>query len=205
MSALPPDPSAPRIEPVTLAGPRVELQPLDELRHRDGLAAAIRDGELWTIAETVVPHPDGLGAFFFDAYRALDAGQELAFATVDRESGAVCGSTRFRMFEGLHRRVEIGFTFLAAAYQRTHVNTEAKLLMLSHAFDTWGMHRVELLTDVRNTRSRAAIARIGATQEGVLRSHMRMPDGHVRDSAIFSIVAAEWPGVRAALEGRLAG
>lgn len=200
---LRPDSTAPRLEPVTLTGARVELQPLDELHHRDGLAAAIRDGELWTIKETFVPHPGALGGFFFDADLALQAGRELAFATVDLESGTIAGSTRFRMFEGAHRRVEIGFTFLSATAQRTYVNTEAKLLMLSHAFDVWRMNRVELLTDVLNARSRAAIARIGATQEGILRAHMVMPDGRIRDSVIFSITATEWPAVRGALEQRL--
>ncbi len=195
--------AAPQIEPLTLTGARVELQPLDELRHRGGLADAIRDGELWTIKETLVPHPDALGGFFFDADRALQDGRELAFATVDRESGAIAGSTRFRMFDGANRRVEIGFTFLSARFQRTYVNSEAKLLMLTHAFETWGMNRVELLTDVRNAKSRAAIARIGASQEGILRAHMVLPDGYVRDSVIFSITAPEWPAARAALQQRL--
>lgn len=195
----------PRLEPVTLTGARVELQPLEELQHRERLAAAIRDGELWTIKETVVPHPDDLGGFFFDADTASAAGRELAFATVDRATGAIAGSTRFRMFEPAHRRVEIGFTFLAGAYQRTFANTEAKLLMLRHAFDTLGLIRVEFLTDVRNAPSRAAIARLGAREEGVLRSHFILRDGYVRDSVLFSIVADEWPGVRERLEAALAG
>lgn len=194
----------PRLVPVTLTGTRIELQPLEELQHRERLADAIRDGELWRIEETVVPHPDDLGAFFFDADTALAQGRELAFATIDRETGAIAGSTRFRMFEPAHRRVEIGFTFLAATYQRTFANTEAKLLMLSHAFDTLGLNRVEFLTDVRNTPSRRAIARLGAVEEGVLRSHFILRDGYVRDSVIFSIVAAEWPGVRERLEAALA-
>lgn len=194
----------PRLVPVTLTGTRIELQPLEELQHRERLADAIRDGELWRIEETVVPHPDDLGAFFFDADTALAQGRELAFATIDRETGAIAGSTRFRMFEPAHRRVEIGFTFLSATYQRTFANTEAKLLMLSHAFDTLGLNRVEFLTDVRNTPSRRAIARLGAVEEGVLRSHFILRDGYVRDSVIFSIVAAEWPGVRERLEAALA-
>ncbi len=199
-----PDSIVPQVEALKLPGHRVELQPLDELRHRRGLDEAIRDGELWTIMETVVPHPDALGGFFFDADRALGDGRELAFATVDLASGRIAGSTRFRMFDGPNRRVEIGFTFLSGTFQRSHVNTEAKLLMLDHAFGTWGMNRVELLTDVRNVRSRAAIARLGATQEGILRAHMVLPDGYVRDSVIFSITAPEWPAARAALEARLA-
>lgn len=194
----------PRLEPVTLTGTRIELQPLEELQHRERLAAAIRDGELWRIEETVVPHPDDLGAFFFDADKALTEGRELAFATVDRATGEVAGSTRFRMFEPAHRRVEIGFTFLAQRYQRTFANSEAKLLMLTHAFDVLGLNRVEFLTDVRNAPSRAAIARLGAAQEGIQRSHFILRDGYVRDSVLFSVVAAEWPGVRERLEAALA-
>ncbi len=191
------------VEKVVLQGGRVRLEPLDEERHRQGLAAAIADGELWSIAVTTVPRPKDLGEFFADAEAAFAAGRELAFATIDAEAGRVAGSTRFRMIEAAHRRAEIGFTFLAASYQRTHVNTEAKLLMLEHAFETWDVNRVELLTDVLNDRSRAAIARLGARQEGILRSHMVMPDGRVRDSAIYSIARPEWPGVQAALRDRL--
>jgi len=191
------------VEKVTLQGRRVRLEPLDEERHREGLAAAIADGELWTIAVTTVPRPEDLGEFFAAAEAAFAAGRELAFATVDVDSGRVAGSTRFRMIEAAHRRVEIGFTFLAAGYQRTHVNTEAKLLMLAHAFEVWEANRVELLTDVLNERSRAAISRLGAQQEGVLRSHMVMRGGRIRDSAIYSISRTEWPGVQAALRDRL--
>ena len=182
----------------------MELQPLEELQHRERLADAIRDGELWTVKETIVPHPDALGGFFFDADVAREAGRELAFATVDRSTGAICGSTRFRNFDGPNRRVEIGFTFLSATYQRSFANTEAKLLMLTHAFDTLALNRVELLTDVRNAKSRAAITRLGATEEGVLRSHMLLPDGYVRDSVIFSITAGEWPASRERLEAAAA-
>jgi RimJ/RimL family protein N-acetyltransferase len=129
---------------------------------------------------------------------------ELAFATIDKASGRIAGSTRFRNIELPHRRVEIGFTFLARSFQRTHVNTEAKLLMLRHAFEVWGVNRVELLTDFLNDKSRAAIARIGAKQEGILRSHMVMRDGRIRDSVIFGITAGEWPEVRASLAQKLA-
>lgn len=191
------------VEKVTLQGRRVRLEPLEETRHRQGLAAAIADGELWSIAVTTVPKPEDLGEFFAAAEAAFAAGRELAFATVDAGTGRVAGSTRFRMIEAAHRRVEIGFTFLAAGYQRTHVNTEAKLLMLAHAFEAWDVNRVELLTDVLNERSRAAISRLGAQQEGVLRNHMVMPGGRIRDSAIYSISRPEWPGVQAALRDRL--
>lgn len=191
-----------KIEKIALEGPRVRLEPLTA-HHLPGLAAAIEDGRLWELPVTFVPHPDALGGFLHDAEVAFEAGRELAFATLDRPSGQVLGSTRFRCIEAAHRRVEIGFTFLAASSQRTHVNTEAKFLMLRHAFEVWGCNRVELLTDERNTRSRNAIARIGARQEGVLRGHMVMRDGFVRNSVLFSIVAPEWPQARAALRERL--
>jgi RimJ/RimL family protein N-acetyltransferase len=192
-----------KVEKLILEGRRVRLEPLLSRDHAAGLAAAIRDGELWKLPVTVVPHPQELDAFFTAADDAFAAGRELAFATVDKASGAVAGSTRFRCIDVAHKRAEIGFTFLGKSWQRTHVNTEAKYLMLTHAFETWQLNRVELLTDVLNTASRNAIARIGAKQEGVLRSHMVMRDGRIRDSVIFSIVKSEWPGVKAMLEEKL--
>lgn len=141
--------------------------------------------------------------FFERAGAAFVAGHELAFATVDAATGTIAGSTRFMNIAPEERRVEIGFTFIAATYQRTHVNTAAKLLMLGHAFDSWGANRVELLTDALNERSRAAIRRIGAQEEGILRAHKVMPDGRIRDSAIHSITRPEWPDVQATLEDRL--
>jgi RimJ/RimL family protein N-acetyltransferase/uncharacterized protein YndB with AHSA1/START domain len=151
-----------------------------------------------------VPHPSELDGFFADADAAFLAGRELAFATVDKASGLVAGSTRFRNMEAAHKRVEIGFTFLGKSWQRTHINTEAKFLMLRHAFETLQLNRVELLTDVLNTDSRNAIARIGAQEEGILRRHMVMRAGRVRDSAISSITREDWPAVKAALETKLA-
>lgn len=186
-------------EAIVLESAGVRLEPLVE-SHREALAAAIRDGELWTIRETLVPHPDELGEFLMTAATRFGAGSALAFATIDKLSQRVVGSTRFMNIEAAHRRVEIGFTFLCRSAQRTHVNTHCKYLMLRHAFETWGCQRVELLTDVLNVRSRAAITRLGASAEGVLRSHMLMRDGRVRDSAIFSIVSAEWPMVQRRLE-----
>jgi RimJ/RimL family protein N-acetyltransferase len=191
------------VEKVTLCGRRVRLEPLEADRHRTGLAAAIADGDLPALWVTTVPGPERLDEFFAAAAAACAAGRELAFATVDAKTGTIVGSTRFMAIEPTHRRVEIGSTFLAASYQRTHVNSEAKLLMLEHAFDAWGVNRVELLTDMLNERSRAAIARLGATQEGALRAHKLMPDGRIRDSAIYSITRPEWPGVQAALVDRL--
>lgn len=186
----------------TLEGARVRLEPLNE-SHLPGLAEAIRDGELWDLPVTSVPRPEQLAAFLEAAEAAFDAGRELAFATIDKCSGRIAGSTRFRNIEAAHRRVEIGFTFIGRSWQRSHVNTEAKLLMLTHAFEQWKVNRVELLTDRLNQASRTAIARLGAREEGLLRSHMVMRDGRIRDSLIFSIIASEWPEVCARLKVRL--
>lgn len=182
-----------------LQGRHVRLEPLNA-SHLCGLAAAIADGALWTIRETLVPHADELGSFLQQAEAASSAGRELAFATIDVASGQVAGSTRFRCIEAQHRRAEIGFTFLGARWQRTALNSEAKFLMLEHGFERCGLNRIELLTDARNTRSRAAIVRLGASEEGVLRSHMVMRDGHVRDTVVYSVVAAEWPSLKHALQ-----
>ncbi len=182
----------------------MRLEPLDRDRHLAGLAEAIEDGRLWEIPVTSVPAPEDLPRFFADAETAFAEGRELAFATIDSDGGQVIGSTRFRMIEAAHRRVEIGLTFIAASFQRTAANTEAKLLMLNHAFTVWNVNRVEFLTDELNTKSRNAIERIGARQEGILRSHMVMRDGRIRDSVIFSIVREEWPGVEERLTARLA-
>lgn len=186
-----------------LTGQRIALEPLHE-GHLPGLAKAIEDGALWQIPVTFVPHPNNLSQFLQDAEAQFQAQKELAFATVDLASGQVIGSTRFRCIEWTHKRLEIGFTFLAQSWQRSYANTEAKYLMLSHAFEAWSFNRVELLTDVLNTKSRNAIARIGAREEGVLRHHMIMRDGRIRDTVVFSITAAEWPQVKQVLEMKLA-
>ena len=188
--------------PVTLEGRFVRLEPLSEA-HRTGLCEAIRDGELFKLDVTLVPHPDAIDGFLNDARRAHAAGDGLAFATVDRATNRVAGSTRFMRADERHRRVEIGFTFLAASRQRTGFNTDAKLLMLTHAFETLGMNRVEFLTDYLNDRSRRAILGLGAQEEGRLRSHMIMPSGRVRDSMLYSIVKSEWPSVKQRLTRKL--
>jgi RimJ/RimL family protein N-acetyltransferase len=190
------------LEKVALQGGHVRLEPLAP-HHREGLARAILDGELWKLPVTIVPHPDDLSAFFDAAESAWEAGRELAFATFDRQSGNIVGSTRFRCLEWAHKRVEIGFTFIARSWQRTYVNTEAKYLMLRQAFEVLHLNRVELLTDVLNSASRAAIARLGAQQEGVMRSHMVMRDGRIRDSVLFSVLTSEWPAVKRGLEQKL--
>ena len=191
------------IERVELRGKRVALEPLSA-GHLPGLAAAITDGQLWSIPVTLVPHPDELPAFLNLAETRYAAQLERAFATVDLASGAVVGSTRFMVINRDHRRVEIGFTFIAQRWQRSYVNTEAKYLMLRHAFEEWGCNRVEFITDVLNTKSRQAILRLGAKEEGTLRSHMIMRDGRVRDSALYSVIQSEWPRVKSGLEAKIA-
>ncbi|MFF4445580.1 GNAT family N-acetyltransferase [Streptomyces sp. NPDC001502] len=191
-------------EPAVLVGERVRLEPL-EPRHHDGLCAAVRDGSLWELAVTLVPHPDDVRGFIEEAMAARAEGTQIPYATVDAATGQVLGSTRLMVINTVQRRLEIGWTFLAESRQRTGVNTEAKLLMLTHAFEALGMNRVELLTDVRNTKSRAAIAGLGATHEGVLRHHMVMRDGWIRDTAVYSITRPEWPEAKRALEARRAG
>lgn len=191
-----------QVDKLILEGESVRLEPLTQ-RHVPALAKAIEDGELWKVPVTFVPHPNELSAFVKAADAAFDAGRELAFATVDKRTSAVVGSTRFMSIDTTHRRLEIGFTFLAESRQRTRVNTEAKYLMLSHAFEHWRCNRVELITDVMNTKSRHAIARIGGRQEAVLRHHMIMRDGRIRDSALYALIAPEWPDAKVALEAKL--
>ena len=181
---------------VTLEGDHVRLEPLSRGKHQEGIAEAISDGELWKLFVTLVPRVDELDGFFETAEQWHRAGEGLAFATIDKKTNKVVGSTRFMRASLPNRRVEIGFTFIAKRYQKTAINTEAKLLMLTHAFETLGLTRVELLTDYLNTTSRNAILRLGAKQDGILRSHMIMPDGRVRDSVVFSIIEHEWSGVK---------
>lgn len=186
------------IEKIILDGIGVQLEPLST-SHAKGLGEVIADGELWKNPLTFIPHPDDLDTFFNSAETAFNQRKELAFATINKQDNTLVGSTRFRCIDSQHKRVEIGFTFIARSKQRTHINTEAKYLMLTHAFEQWHCNRVELLTDVLNAQSRKAIARIGATEEGILRSHMIMRDGRVRDSVIFSITQGDWPEVKKTL------
>jgi len=178
----------------TLKGDRVTLEPLSR-DHVPALQDAVRDGELWTLWYATVPTPEAVAAYVDKALALREAGQAIPFAVRDA-SGAVVGSTRFGDIEAAHRRVQIGWTWYAKRVQRTGINTEAKALMLAHAFETLGCGRVEFRTHFMNHASRAAIARLGAKEEGVLRNHMRMPDGSWRDTVVFSVTDAEWPAVR---------
>jgi RimJ/RimL family protein N-acetyltransferase len=183
-------------ERVTLAGRFVRLEPLEE-RHRDDLlAAAAQDPETFRYMGSDL----SAGAEAWPAYLADALGPDfVAWATVDTGTGRAVGSTRFGDIAPEHGRVEIGWTWIAPSHQRTAVNTEAKLLQLTYAFDELGAARVALKTDGRNLRSQAAIQRLGAVREGVLRRHIRMPDGFLRDTVYFSILAEEWPAVKARL------
>ena len=185
-----------------LSGKQVRLEPLTE-EHLAGLRAAVTDGELWTLFYTSVPHPDELQTFFANASREHEAGLGQTFATIDCASGRVIGSTRFMNASLVNKRVEIGFTFIARSFQKTLINTEAKLLMLTHVFESLGLNRVEFVTDYLNTASRAAILRLGAKEEGILRNHRVMPNGRIRDSVVFSILTNEWPGVKQNLQHKL--
>ncbi len=191
-----------RMQPVILLGQIVRLEPLS-LDHVPALLRAGSDPELWQLTTSRMTTQADAAAYVESALAARDAGTALPFATLLRDSGELVGSTRFANFDEAHRRVEIGWTWVTPRWQRTAVNTEAKYLMLRHAFETLGLIRVELKTDVLNTRSQRAMERIGATREGVLRSHMIVLDGRIRDTVYYSVIAPEWPRVKAALEEKL--
>lgn len=190
------------MSPVTLEGDHVRLVPLT-LGHLDALAEVAFDPELWRWTLSQIHSRDDLRRYVEAALDGLAAGTTLPFATVDLASGRVVGSTRFGNYALEHRRVEIGWTWIARPWQRTAINTEAKLLMLRHAFGPLGCQRVEWKTDALNERSRHAILRLGAVEEGTLRSHMVTASGRVRDTVYFSVTAEEWPTVEAGLVARL--
>lgn len=190
------------LEPVTLRGNLVTLRPLSHADH-DGLVVAARDGELWKHWYTQVPGPHAMRAEIDRRLGLLVAGVMLPFAVVRNDTDEVVGMTTFCNVDADNRRVEIGWTWLAQSAQRTGMNRECKLLLLTHAFDALGCIAVEFRTHWMNQPSREAIARLGAKQDGVLRSHQRMPDGSLRDTVVFSIIESEWPSVRNELRRRL--
>ena len=191
------------VQPVVLDGARIRLEPL-RADHFADLAAVAFDSALWRWTIMGPQDEAGLRRWFDQALANAEAGTERPFATVDRATGRAIGSSRFLSIVPEHRRLEIGWTWVASAFQRTGANREAKLLQLTHAFETLGANRVEFKTHALNDRSRAALAGIGATFEGVFRNHMLMPDGSIRHSAYFSVIAEEWPDVKARLEAGLA-
>jgi len=188
----------------TLQGKALYLDPLG-LEHADALADVVKDGELWRLFFTMVPSPEEVPQFIQNAILEYEAGQGLSFAIIDKKTDKLVGSSRFLRADCQHKRAEIGFSFLAQSAQKTMLNTEAKYLMLCHAFEHLSLLRVELLTDFLNLNSRAAIARLGARQEGIMRNHLLMPDGRSRDSVLFSITTSDWPGVKQHLQLKLAG
>ncbi len=188
---------------ITLEGKFVRLEPITK-KHKEGLCKAIADGELWNLHVTLVPHTKDIDSFINNALEAFESSDGITFAIIDKKNNKVAGSTRFMKANLSYKRVEIGFTFLGKSWQRTRINTEAKLLLLTHAFEEMNLNRVELLTDYLNMNSRNAILRLGAKEEGILRNHMVMPDGRVRDSVIYSIIKNEWAGVKLHLSCKLA-
>jgi len=206
-----------KVEPITLEGLHVRLEPMRQA-HAEPLINAAADGELWNTQVTIIPKSEGMKDYIQFALDGMTQGNQLPFviirkshidttATRDRAvarslgralSGQdeIVGSTRFYEIFPKDRKCAIGYTWLAKGAQRTPINTECKLLLLTHAFETWRCVRVELITDVLNEQSRAAILRLGAKQEGILRQHLILPSGRVRDSVFFSIIDSEWPEVK---------
>lgn len=190
-------------QPIVLEGTHVRLEPIGE-QHAEGLLAAGNFEELWRVtAQPQLANMTVVRALLNDAARLLAEGVEITFAIIHRESNTLVGSTRWMDISRPHRRVEIGATWVTPAHQRSPVNTEAKLIQMKHLFETLGALRVQYKTDLRNTQSQRALEGIGAVREGVLRRHMLVRDGYVRDSVYYGITDQDWPRVRRLLEERL--
>ncbi|ETR78802.1 GCN5 family N-acetyltransferase [Afipia sp. P52-10] len=190
------------LEPVTLEGQHARLEPLAK-SHHDGLVEAVKDGELWHLWYTFVPAPDKMAAEIERRLGLQAAGSMLPF-TVKAPDGTIAGMTTYMNVDQVNKRVEIGSTWYRKAVQRTPLNTQCKLLLLQHAFETLNCIAVEFRTHFFNHQSRAAIARLGARQDGILRNHQVAPNGTLRDTVVFSIIASEWPTVKAHLTYQLA-
>ena len=190
------------VESLTLRGKHAALEPL-ERAHEPGLRSAAADGELWRLWYTSVPAPGETAAWIESALDMRDRLGALPFVVRAAATGEIVGSTRYFNVEPAHRRLEIGHTWYAKRVQRTALNTETKLLLLTHAFETLACIAVEFRTSFLNFQSREAIARLGAKQDGILRHHQVLPDGTLRDTVVFSIVAPEWPAVKKNLLWRL--
>lgn len=187
---------------ITLTGTTVELRPL-QLEHSAALVQAAADGQLWNLKVTNVPGPDTVDKYVDIALAGREAGTMMPFVIVRRDTGEVVGSTRFWKVDRVNRKLEIGHTYISQSVQKSGVNTEAKLLLLTHAFEVMECVRVQFTTDELNEKSRAAILRLGAVQEGIVRHERIMPDGRKRNSVRFSIIDPEWPQVKAGLLARL--
>jgi N-acetyltransferase len=192
-----------RPQPTTLEGYGMKLEPLSA-DHRDALAAAASDGRLWELWFTSVPEPDGVEAYIAKALKGQAEGHMLAWVVRELETGLIAGATRYHDIVPEIDRVEIGWTFYAKRWQRTHVNTACKLLLFEHAFDSLGCKVVGLRTDNFNFASQRAIEGLGAKRDGVIRHHQARRDGSARDSVMFSVLDREWPDVRRHLRLRLA-
>jgi len=190
------------VNPVLLEGLQVRLEPLART-HLEGLAAVGLDEELWRWIPTAVRTREEMAVYIETALSEQEHGASLPFAIVEKATGRTIGSTRYGNIDRTHHRMEIGWTWVAREWQRTAVNTEAKYLLLKHAFETLGCMRVELKTDSLNERSRAAILRIGAREEGLFRNHIITASGRIRHTLYFSIIDSEWPAVKARLETKL--
>ncbi|WP_330214005.1 GNAT family N-acetyltransferase [Pseudomonas sp. Z18(2022)] len=188
---------------ITLTGTTVELRPLQR-EHSAALVQAAADGQLWNLKVTNVPGPDTVEKYVDIALAGREAGTMMPFVIVRRDTGEVVGSTRFWKVDRVNRKLEIGHTFISQSVQKSGINTEAKLLLLTHAFEVMDCVRVQFTTDELNEKSRAAILRLGAVQEGIVRHERIMPDGRKRNSVRFSIIDPEWPQVKAGLQARLA-
>jgi len=191
------------LSPVTLEGKAVRLEPLS-INHLDALCTVGLDPSIWSWNPSPIKDRADMQRYIESALAAQHRGEMLPFATIDQQSDTVVGSTRYGNITMGHKRLEIGWTWIAPTWQRTAINTEAKLLMLRHAFDTLGCNRVEWKTDALNERSRNAILRLGASFEGTLRSHMAAENGRLRDTVYFSVIRPEWPQIEAGLVQKLA-
>ena len=191
------------VEPVVLEGTVVRLEPLS-VDHLQGLISVGLDADIWRWMPVAIQTPGDMRTYIETALAGRDSGREMPFATIEVDSGRVIGGTRYLNIEPAHRRLEIGYTWLAPAWQRTAANTEQKLLMLGHAFNDLGALRVEFKTDSLNEKSRAALLGIGATEEGTMRNHMITQADRRRHSVYFSVIEEEWPQIRQHLEARLA-
>lgn len=190
------------LEPIVLEGDFVRLEPMT-LDHHSALSEVGLDPEIWRFTLVLVQTPEEMRRYMESALKLQREGTTLPFVTIERSSGRIVGSTRYGNYDPENRRIEIGWTWIARPWQRTAINTEAKYLMLSHAFERLRCVRVELKTDVLNTPSRKAMLRIGAKEEGILRKHSLVWDGRYRDSIYYSILDEEWPGVKQQLERML--
>ncbi len=186
------------LHPITLTGQYAQLEPLTQ-QHLAEILLAAADGELWQLFFTSVPTPEKTADWLSLALQMQDLGLALPFIVRDRRNGKIVGSTRFCNIDSKNQRLEIGYTWYSQSVQRSGINTECKLMLLNHAFENLGCIAVEFRTDWFNKRSQAAIERLGAKRDGVLRNHMLQADGRIRDTVVYSIIQTEWPGVKANL------